>query len=116
VKEEFLIMKITGNNPFVNLEVHLKNIRDGQKVDASAKQAPKQVLKEDTVVLSPEAKKIQEVRKLLNTVPDIRGEKVARIKAQIGDGTYHVDGEKLAEKIIKESLLNEVLGEVKPRP
>ena len=108
-------MKITGNNPFVNLEVHLKNIRDGQKVDASAKPAPKQPLKEDTVVLSPQARRIQEARKLLNSVPDIRGEKVAQIKAHIEDGTYHVDGEKVAEKIIKESLLDEILGGLKPR-
>ena len=104
-------MKITGNNPFVNLEVRLKNIRDGQKVDASAKQLSEQPMSEDKVVLSPQAKKIQEARKLLNSVPDIRGEKVAGIKAQIGDGTYHVEEKKLAEKIIKESLLNEILSE-----
>jgi len=64
---------------------------------------------EDKVVLSQEAKKIQEAKKLMDSIPDIREEKVAEIKAQIEDGTYQVEEKKLAAKIIKESLLNELL-------
>jgi len=66
-------------------------------------------MEEDKVVLSQEAKKIQEAKKLLDSIPDIREEKVAKIKAQIENGTYQVEEKKLAAKMIKESLLNELL-------
>ena len=66
-------------------------------------------MEEDKVILSQEAKKIQEAKKLMDSIPDIREEKVAKIKAQIENGTYQVEEKKLAAKIIKESLLNELL-------
>lgn len=66
-------------------------------------------MEEDKVILSQEAKKIQEAKKLMDSIPDIREEKVAKIKAQIENGTYQVEEKKLAAKMIKESLLNELL-------
>ena len=66
-------------------------------------------MEEDKVILSQEGKKIQEAKKLMDSIPDIREEKVAKIKAQIQNGTYHVEEKKLAAKMIKESLLNELL-------
>jgi negative regulator of flagellin synthesis FlgM len=102
-------MKIVGKDPSVNLEAYQKNIRDRNRVNASGKPSAKGVSKEDKVVLSPEVKRIQDAKKLLSSVPDIREEKVARIKAQIENGTYQVEEKKLAQKMIKESLLNELL-------
>ncbi|MFH1935491.1 MAG: flagellar biosynthesis anti-sigma factor FlgM [Pseudomonadota bacterium] len=66
-------------------------------------------MEEDKVILSHDRKKIQEAKKLMDSIPDIREEKVAKIKAQIENGTYQVEEKKLAAKIIKESLLNELL-------
>ena len=102
-------MKITGKNPYVNLDAYTKNVKDKEKIDNQGTQAPKQVMEEDKVVLSQEAKKIQEAKKLMDSIPDIREEKVAKIKAQIENGTYQVEEKKLAAKIVKESLLNELL-------
>lgn len=102
-------MKITGENPFVKLEAYVKNIKYKRKTDASTKKTSEEVFGEDNVVLSPRAKEIQEAKKVLNSLPDIREEKVARIKQQIDKGTYQVEGEKIAARMIKESLLNELL-------
>jgi len=66
-------------------------------------------MEEGKVILSQEEKKIQEAKKLMDSIPDIREEKVAKIKAQIENGTYQVEEKKLAAKIIRESLLNELL-------
>ena len=66
-------------------------------------------MEEGKVILSQEEKKIQEAKKLMDSIPDIREEKVAKIKAQIENGTYQVEEKKLAAKMIKESLLNELL-------
>jgi negative regulator of flagellin synthesis FlgM len=102
-------MKITDKNPYVNLDAYTKNVKDKERIANQGKQASKQVMEEDKVVLSQEAKKIQEAKKLMDSIPDIREEKVAKIKAQIENGTYQVEEKKLAAKIIKESLLNELL-------
>ena len=102
-------MKITGKNSSVNLDAYVKNIKDKEGIDASAKQDAQRVSKEDQVSLSPEVRKIQEAKELLRSVPDIREEKVAQIKAQIENGTYRVEDTKLAAKMINESLLNELL-------
>ena len=102
-------MKITDKNPYVNLDAYTKNVKDKERIANQDKQASKQVMEEDKVVLSQEAKKIQEAKKLMDSIPDIREEKVAKIKAQIENGTYQVEEKKLAAKMIKESLLNKLL-------
>ena len=63
----------------------------------------------DKVVLSSRAKEIVEAKKIIDSMPDIREEKVAAIKKEIENGTYKVDGKKVALNIIKESILNEWL-------
>lgn len=101
-------MKITENNPSVNLEPYLKNIKGRKTIEGSGEKTPKEVSREDEVVLSPQVRKIQEAKKLLSSVSDIREEKVAQLREEINNGTYQVDQKDLAAKIIRESLLNEL--------
>jgi flagellar biosynthesis anti-sigma factor FlgM len=42
----------------------------------------------------------------LDEVPDVREEKVAELRNQIQNGTYQVDAQKTAEKLLKEQLGN----------
>ena len=102
-------MKITGKNPYVNLDAYAKNVKDKERIDNQGKNAANQVVKEDKVELSQEAKRVQEAKKLMESIPDIREEKIAKVRAQIENGTYQVEEKKLAAKMIKESLLNELL-------
>ncbi|MBL7202868.1 MAG: flagellar biosynthesis anti-sigma factor FlgM [Desulfobacteraceae bacterium] len=103
-------MEITGNHPFARLDAYVKNIgKEKNRVHGSPREAPKGGLSEDKVALSPEAKQIQEAKRLLDSLPDIREDKVAEIKEQIESGAYNIDGEKIAFKMIKESILNELL-------
>lgn len=64
---------------------------------------------EDRVLLSPLAKEIQMAQSQLQDVPDVRADKVAQIKQQIEEGTYSVSSEKIANRMMGESLLNEIL-------
>ena len=103
-------MEITGNNPFTRLNAYVKNIgREKTRVHGTPEEGPKECLTGDQVVLSSEAKQMQEIKNAFNAIPDIREAKVAEIKAQIEDGTYTIDGEKIASKMIKEFILNELL-------
>ena len=64
---------------------------------------------EDRVLLSPMAKEIQMMKNQLQTIPDVRAEKVTEIKNQIAQGTYPVSSEKIAHRLMGESLQNELL-------
>ena len=99
-------MKITEKDNSVNLDAYIKNVKDKRKIDVS-KQTSKDVLEEDKVVLSPKAREVQEAKKVLSILPDIREEEVARIKKEIKEGTYKIEGKKLAAKMIRESLLKD---------
>ena len=59
-------MKITGKNPYVDLNAYMKNVKDKEQIDAPLKKTPKEVSGGDKVVLSPEAKKIQEAKELMS--------------------------------------------------
>jgi len=59
----------------------------------------------DRVELSKTAIEMQRAKSLSDAAPDIREGKVTEIKKQIEDGTYKIDSEKIAYKMIKESIL-----------
>jgi negative regulator of flagellin synthesis FlgM len=62
----------------------------------------------DRVELSAKAKELQAAREAIAKMDEVDHEKVARIKAQLKAGTYKVDAEKIAGKMIEESLLKEL--------
>ena len=101
-------MEITGGNPFAKINSYVRQVRGGKSgSDAATNSSSGEVLSGDRVELSPKAKKMQEAKRILGTIPDIREEKVAQIRKQIEDGTYQIDSQKIAEKMVTESLINQ---------
>lgn len=101
-------MKIEGENTYIKLDAYLNNVKDKQTTDTSVRTVHTEAVKEDKVVLSPEVREFQRAKKLIGSIPDVRDEKVAMVKKEIEAGTYQIDGKKIAHKMIKESLLNEL--------
>ncbi len=60
----------------------------------------------ETVELSSNVKDLQYIKKAVDELPDVREDKVLDLKKQINEGTYNVNGEKLAEKMLGESMLD----------
>lgn len=60
----------------------------------------------DQVSLSPQVRELQAARIAVAAMPEMREEKVAAIRAKIEAGTYVVDGEKIAGKMIEDGLIN----------
>lgn len=58
----------------------------------------------DRVSLSPQARELLEAQKALAAIPDVRTDKVEEIKARIADGTYRIDSDQIAAKMIREAL------------
>lgn len=102
-------MEVKSKAPSLDAEVYVKKTQFEEKGEISSRQSFRVPAKEDTVVLSPKAKQIAEAKRLLNAAPEIREEKVAHVRKKISKGTYHIDGRKVAAKMVKEALLNEVL-------
>ena len=100
-------MEITPKDS-VNIEAYVNQVQEKDKSEATSEQPEKQQAKADTVELSDMGKRVQEANKQLETIPDIREDKVAQLKEQVDNGTYEVDAEKVADKMLKDSLLNDL--------
>lgn len=95
-------MKI-NENYFVKLDAYARNIDSKSLSDSSKKQGVKTLLRTDEVILSPRANELRELKKAIDLIPDIREEKILMLKSQIEEGTYQVDGKKIAGRMLMES-------------
>lgn len=94
----------TGN-PITDLISQYK-INEAKVDSGPAKQATGNVVPEEKVSLSSAARDIQQAEKAIEKLPDIREDKVRELQDQIETGTYNISGEKIAGKMISESLLD----------
>ena len=65
---------------------------------------PSPVQRKDRVSLSPQARELLNAQRALAAIPDVRAEKVEEIQARIADGSYRIDSEKIAAKMIRQAL------------
>lgn len=79
-------------------------VQQGNKTAPTKSQA---VAMGDRVELSARARELHAAQKAVKQMPDVDEAKVAKIKAQIQAGTYKVDSDKIAAKMIEESLLSD---------
>jgi negative regulator of flagellin synthesis FlgM len=101
-------MEINGNQG-IGIDAYVNQVQDKNKIGTSDDKSENSVKKSDTVVISDAAKRVQEARSQLNDIPDVREEKVSELRNQIQNGTYQIDADKIAGKMIKEGLLNDAL-------
>jgi len=71
----------------------------GPKVGGSA--AP-----EEKVNLSTKARDIQQLRDAVSQLPDVREDMVRELKDKVDQGAYDANGQRIAEKMVSESLLD----------
>lgn len=102
-------MEINPKNQSDMVDAYVNQVQSKPKAeDAAEKDLRSLAITADTVVISDTAKRIQEARFQLESIPDTRSEKVAEIKRSIQDGTYKIEPDKIADKMIRESLLNDL--------
>ena len=97
--------------PSKDLRVKGKTIQDRIKVGDKTVSTKSQSGTSSTggaehIAISSKAKDIQKATEVANAAPDIRIEKVDRIKEQIANGNYSISSEQLAEKIL-ENIITE---------
>ena len=102
-------MEITNKSQAISIDAYVKQVQAQPKTEpAGEKDAQPQRLKTDTVVISDAAKRIQEAQKQIQAIPDVRADKVAEIRNQIENGTYQINANQIAGKMIKESLMHDL--------
>lgn len=102
-------MKITGKGPTVNLDAYHKAVSEKGNDPSLNKKEKGEPLSAERIELSDKAKGIQNVKKVIEAVPDIRTEKVEKLQEEIAKGVYNVRGELAADKMIRESILDLIL-------
>ncbi len=58
----------------------------------------------DSVDISSKGRELNRAKSLLDSVPDVRVEKVAKLKGDVDLGIYEVDAGKVAEKMIERAV------------
>ena len=101
-------MEISGNQS-IGIDAYVNQVQDKNQAGTQDNKPEKSAVKTDTVVISEAAKRVQEARRQLDEIPDVREEKVAQLRSQIQNGTYEIDADKIAGKMIKEGLFNNFL-------
>jgi negative regulator of flagellin synthesis FlgM len=85
-------------------------IQQYQKGELAKSEADKTAAAASTVTekvdLSTRAKDIQRIKQIVDQTPDIREEKVMELKRQIDNGKYEINTDKIAEKMVGESLID----------
>ena len=78
--------------------------KESAKTQSSSASSTKGTQGTEHIALSSKAKDIQKAHEALKNSSDIRVDKVERVKAEIAEGRFHVNSEKLAEKILKDVI------------
>ena len=64
---------------------------------------------EERVSLSRKVSDIKKIREIIQKTPDVRADKVALLRKKIADGDYGVNGKDIADKMLREVLLEDLL-------
>lgn len=90
-------MKIWGEMPKVNEVYKTKKVNMSEQVS-------KVKSKKDVISISNIGKDYQVALKAVKDIPDIRADKVDEIKEQYNSGRYNVNGQDIADRIVKSYL------------
>ncbi|HOT47729.1 MAG TPA: flagellar biosynthesis anti-sigma factor FlgM [Syntrophales bacterium] len=88
------------------IQQYQKTDRVEDRSQEKPEKAAASLVPEEKVNLSTTAKDVQTLKNAISSLPDVREDKVQALREQIEKGAYKVDAEKVAEKMVGESLLD----------
>lgn len=101
-------MEINGNTPLIGLKNNVRQLDGSQQSARTGMSGGDHDSGSDKLELSVQGRKVQHFDDLIRSTPNIREAKVEQISRDLQTGTYNVKAEKIAEKIIGGTLLDEV--------
>lgn len=94
-------MKVSNQSVVEQAQVLKLNI--GSKLQEVSRQ---ETVPSDKITVSSKAKEIAQLQAEVMKMPDIRADKVNSIKSAYEAGTYNVRGEAVAQKLLKEVIID----------
>ena len=103
-------MKISDDlQPQDKSPVSTKTAGQGKVVPLEVKNPGHDQRGEERVSISEKASEINKIRGIVKKTPDVRADQVALLKKKIADGDYAVNGKDIADKMLREFLLEDLL-------
>jgi negative regulator of flagellin synthesis FlgM len=103
-------MDFSIKNQPISLENYVSQVGAKHKTEPPDETTQEQqAIKTDTVRISESARQIRDAQMQIKEIPDVREDKVSEIKKMIAEGTYKIEPEKIADKMLSESLINDLL-------
>lgn len=99
-------MDISGKVPAPKT-ASIQSIQPTAKPGRPARAADETQPAGDRVSLSAQARELAAARQAIKAMPEVRADKVAEVKARLENGTYAVDADDIAAKMLTESLIND---------
>jgi negative regulator of flagellin synthesis FlgM len=93
-------MKISGSGGYSPVDSLLQRIQKGEELRAQRTEAMAQP-RGEKVEISSHAREIQNLKTILDSIPDVREKKVEEIRRMIDEGSYQVDLGKLSDRILQ---------------
>ena len=100
-------MEINSTNPLIVLKKSVQRLDALQPSERTLKGSGEQS-DSDRLELSVRSKEISHLNALIQSTPDIRADRVEQARRELGNGTYNIKAEEIAEKILRGNLLDEV--------
>jgi len=96
-------MKIGGNLPIDDSRPNEKLRETHKNHDGDSKDNTNKVDdSKDKISLSGRAKEINELKRMISDLPDIRQDRIDALKKAIETGNYNIDATKITEKMLEE--------------
>ena len=103
-------MKISDNKPPRDITHIPKNTSLQDKVVRLKAENHKDVEQlDEKVTLSQRASDIEKIQEIIRQTPDVRADRVAFLKKKIASGEYRVNGKDVADQMLREFLLEDLL-------
>mgnify|MGYP006271443077 CR=1 FL=1 len=100
-------MEIRGKKPFPGANPYVRNITNPRR-NAEEGAGRSNEAGGDRVELSPRARRFQEARRITGEQPEIRADRVREVQGQLASGTFQVEGETVALRMLAEFLMDDM--------
>lgn len=88
-----------ANNPLIQGNTAL-GAKGADKNASSGSVRPSSIASEDSVEITAKAKQLNSLQTQIKASPDVDMEKVSALKSAISSGSYKIDGEAIAGKVV----------------
>jgi negative regulator of flagellin synthesis FlgM len=102
-------MQISGQDPIRFLEKYLLDVKEVSDSTPASGGSEKGSVQQDQVEISARGRESQSLLQQVNSLPDVRTNRVNEVRQKIASGQYVVEDRKVAAGLVRSALLDNIL-------